>query len=94
MINWQSVIFNSFWIFGLATLLAAFSYSYWLAEQEGHRLRRKLGGISFQRALWLSLALIGIGLAGTSQLIWETVIWAVLAILALLFLLTSIRQSI
>jgi hypothetical protein len=89
MINWQSVIFNSFWIVGLATLLAAFSYSYWLAEQEGRRLRTQLGGIGFQRTLWLSLVLIGIGLAGTSRNIWEIVIWGILILIALVSLLTS-----
>jgi len=91
MINWQSVIFNSFWIVGLAILLAAFSYHYWLAEQEGIRLRKKLGLVGFQRALWLSLALVAIGLAGTSQSTWETVIWGVLTLVALVILLTSLR---
>jgi hypothetical protein len=93
MINWQSVIFNSFWIIGLAALLAAFSYSYWLADQDGRRLRAHLGEIGFQRTLWLSLALIGTGLAGTSRDNWEIVIWVIFTLIALVILLTSFRKS-
>ena len=94
MINWQSVIFNSFWILGLATLLAVFSYGYWQAEQEGQRLPTILGGIGFQRALWLSIALIGTGLAGTSEKFWEILLWGILTVIALVIMLTSFRKSV
>ncbi len=92
MINWQSVIFNSFWIVGLATLLAALSYNIWQAEQDGLQLRRQLNGLSFQRALWLSIMLITIGLAGTSQATWETILWSVLSLIAFASLLISYRK--
>lgn len=91
MINWQSLIFNSFWILGLAFLLAAFSYSYWLSEQNGYSLRAQLGEIGFRRALWLSLTLIGIGLIGTSRFTWEYVIWIILTLIALVILLTQYK---
>ncbi len=91
MINWQSLIFNSFWILGLASLLAAFSYSYWLSEQNGYSLRVQLGEIGFQRALWLSLIFIGIGLVGTSRFTWESIIWGIFTLIALVILLTQFR---
>ncbi len=94
MINWQSVIFNSFWILGLATLLAALSYNYWLAEQQGRRLRTYFGEAGFQRALWLSLTLIGIGLVGTSRFPWEMAVWGIMTTIAIVILLLSLKRPI
>lgn len=70
-----SVIANSFWIVGLAVLLAAFSYHYDIAQRQGHGLRRQLGQRSFTLAAWLSATLVSIGLAGTSDRLWEAAIW-------------------
>ena len=77
VINWPSVIINSFWIIGLAILLAAFSYHYWLANEENRRLRDQLNHPAFQQWYWLSLVFVGIGLAGTSQKTWEMAIWII-----------------
>jgi hypothetical protein len=77
VINWQSVLINSFWITGLAILLAAFSYHYWLAAEENRRLREQLSQPGFQRFYWLSFVFIGIGLAGTSQRTWEMIVWII-----------------
>ena len=92
MINWQSVIFNSFWILGLAIMLAAFSYNYWLAKETGNSLRSQLGGRSFLRAFWLAMVLVGIGLIGTSQRNWETVIWIILTVIALALFVDLMRN--
>lgn len=70
-----SVIANSFWIVGLAILLAAFSYHYDAAQRQGHGLRRQLGQRSFTLAAWLSATLVSTGLAGTSDRLWEAAIW-------------------
>ena len=83
MINWQSVIFNSLWILGLAVLLAAFSYHYWVAAVSERPLREQLRKPGFLRFMWAALLLVCIGLAGTSQQLWEIVIWGVLALFAL-----------
>lgn len=91
MINWQSVIFNSFWIFGLAIILSAFSYHYWLAGQENRRLRLQLNEAGFLRPTWLGLIFIGIGLVGTSQEIWEMVLWGVLTLVAIGFFIGLLR---
>ncbi len=84
MINWQSILFNSSWVLGLAILLAALSYHYWVAGHENRRLRVQLDQPSFLRFFWLSMALIGIGLAGTSKNWWEIIIWILLSLFSLL----------
>ena len=91
MINWQSVILNSFWVLGLALVLAASSYHYWLAGQENRQLRLQLSERGFLRPIWLGLLFIGIGLIGTSQQSWEIAIWGVLTLIALLFLIGLFR---
>ena len=75
MINWQSLIFNSFWILGAAILLAAVSYHYWAAGEEGRGLWQQLRRPDFLRFLWLACIFLGIGLAGTSRTWWETALW-------------------
>ena len=70
-----SVLFNSFWIVGLALLLAAFSYQYDQAQRLNRPLRHQLRSSSFTLVAWISVALVGIGLAGTSSSIWETILW-------------------
>ena len=92
MINWYSVIINSFWIAGLSLLLAAFSYYYWLAQVEQQPLRQQLNGVSFGRFFWLSLGLVSIGLAGTSDQTWEMGLWGLFAIYSLLNLILIVRQ--
>ena len=94
MISWQSVIFNGFWVLGLALMLAAFSYHYWLAGQENRQLRLQLSERGFLRPIWLGLLFIGIGLIGTSRQSWEMAIWGILTLIALVFLIGLFRQSI
>ncbi len=77
MIDWYSVLFNGFWIMGLAILLSAFSYHYWLAPIENRRLREQLDQPSFTLFFWISFIFICLGLAGTSQRLWETGIWII-----------------
>ncbi|MBK8986050.1 MAG: hypothetical protein IPM39_08210 [Chloroflexi bacterium] len=93
MINWFSVFINSFWIVGLALLLAAFSYHYWLAGDSQRPLRTQLDAPSFLKPFWLGMALVGIGLAGTSQPLWETGIWTFFALLSLYNLFTLVRTT-
>lgn len=78
----STVIIHSFWITGLALLLAALSYHHYQAAQQGQSLRQQLGTSSFQAVFYLSLVLVGIGLAGTSATVWEMILWAVLTVIA------------
>ena len=75
MIPWLPVLFNGLWILGLAVLLADLSYHYWLAHEEGQRMRAQLGRPAFLSFAWLGLALVAAGLAGTSDRVWELLIW-------------------
>lgn len=67
MINWFSIVANSFWITGLALLLAGVSYYYWLAGQMGHPFRNELNNPPFQKLAMFGLLLVGIGLALTAN---------------------------
>jgi hypothetical protein len=89
MINWFSVVANSFWIVGLAVILAALSYYYWLAGNYGRPLRQELGSPPFQTALILGLFLVGVGLALTGQG-WLQILPAVGLILACIAALLSL----
>lgn len=94
MINWQSIIFNSFWIFGLALLLAAFSYHYWEAAENGRALRVQLSSPGFLRLLWMALLLISIGLLGTGPQFWEMVLWAGVAVAAIVNMALLSRRTV
>jgi hypothetical protein len=82
VIDWISLLFNSFWIIGTAILLAAFSFHTWQAQQSKTPLRKQLTRPAFSRLYWAGLTCIGIGLAGTSQYFWETVIWLAFVIIS------------
>jgi hypothetical protein len=92
MIDWWSVVANAFWILGLAVLLAAISYSYWSGGQERTSLRKQMAKPGFLRVLAVALALIGVGLAGTSQTTGERVLSVLLILGSGLFFLT-VRQK-
>lgn len=89
MIDWLTVVAHGFWIAGLALILAAFSYYYWLAGQEGRSLRQELAGPTFQKPLLAGLLLVGIGVSGTSQQLWQVIAAGAVAVgaaIALVFL--------
>jgi hypothetical protein len=86
VINWYAVVINSFWILGLAILLAAFSYHYWLAPQADRRLIEQLNQPSFLGFFWLGIIFVCIGLAGTSSQPWESRLW-------IIFLLISVVNA-
>lgn len=73
MINWFSVFANSFWVVGLAVMLAGLSYYYWQATQTGRPLAQAFGSSPFQRVAVSGLLLIGIGLALTANGLWQVI---------------------
>lgn len=74
MIDWIAVAFNSLWIAGLALILAALSYYYWVAHEERVAVRVLYQQPAFVRFVYLGLILIGLGLAGTSPSLVETIL--------------------
>ncbi|MEM7113140.1 MAG: hypothetical protein AAF614_11960 [Chloroflexota bacterium] len=93
MINWASVIFNSFWIVGLAILLAAFSYHNWQATADNQPLGTLLKQRPFQLSFWLSCILIGIGLIGTSNPWWELIVWSLFTLFSIMNLAQTLRAK-
>jgi hypothetical protein len=79
VIDVWGVLANGLWVVGLATLLAGFSWAYWISQTEQVRLRRVLGRPRVDRRLSLGLLLLCAGLATTGRAWWERVLWTVLA---------------
>ena len=77
MIDWYGVLVATVWISGAALLLAGFSYQQWQAREEKRPLGEQLNQPAFLRLFYLSLILIGLGLAGSSTRWWETAVWIV-----------------
>ena len=92
MIDWYSILFNSFWITGLALLLAGLSYQQWEAQQTNTQLREKLKSPQFNKIFWISFILVAIGLAGTSGRIWEGIIWLIFILIGLANIVRVSRQ--
>ncbi|MEW5986580.1 MAG: hypothetical protein AB1791_08110 [Chloroflexota bacterium] len=83
MINWLSLAAGALWIGGLSLLLAALSYHTWLAGEQKRRWRDQLAENSFGRVAWLSILLIGVGLAAGSRQTWERWLWILFSLVAL-----------
>lgn len=75
-----SIVANSFWIVGLALLLAGFGFQYDKAQREQRPLRTQLGSQSFTLVAWISMVMVCIGLAGTSSQLWERILWLLFAL--------------
>lgn len=91
MINWYSIIANSFWLLGLAVILAGLSYYYWLAVQTGRSFKDMVGVSSFQRVIALGALLVGVGLALTAGSLWQVIPAIALIGVSVAALVTSYR---
>ena len=91
MIPWRSLFINSLWILGLAVLLADIGFHYWLAHQAGRPLGQQLRDHGFQRYVWLGLALVGAGLAGTSGRWWEVLLWSLFTLFSIMNFLWNLK---
>lgn len=92
MIDWIAVVFNSFWIAGLALVLAAVSYYYWVGREEGLPAGAFLQQPTFLRFVYIGIILVGIGLAGTSNSLFETILAVGLIALSAYGLIRLIQQ--
>ena len=81
MIDWFNLIANSFWILGCALALATVSYAGWQASVEDKKMCMVLALPGYKISLYAAGALFSIGLAATSDRIWEVLLWTILAIL-------------
>ena len=92
MINWLNLLANTFWILGCALALATLSYASWQASVENIKIRMVLSSPAYKISLYAAGAL-SIGLAATSERIWEILLWIILAILFAVQIGVSIRRK-
>lgn len=92
MIDWTSLLLNSLWILGLSLALGTLSYGSWQASVTQHNTWSILKGSGYLISFSLAALLFCVGLAGTSDTIWEIIIWSILAVLFLIQMLVLILQ--
>jgi mannose/fructose/N-acetylgalactosamine-specific phosphotransferase system component IIC len=80
MIDWYNLLMNALWIFACALALSTISYVSWQASALGEKFRTVLGKRGIQVALNSAGLLFCIGLAGTSDVLWQRVLWILLAV--------------
>ncbi len=80
LIDWYNLAMNAFWILGSAVALAALSYASWEASATGDKFSVRLGKPNIQMILNIGGLLFCVGLAGTSDIVWQQVLWGLLGI--------------
>ena len=93
MIDWLNLIANSLWILGCALALATLSYASWQASVKNEKMGMVLSSPGHKISLYAAGALFSIGLAATSDRIWEILLWTILAILFIIQAGLSIYQK-
>ena len=93
MIDWNNLAANSLWIMGCAAALATLSYAIWMVSMRQKMLRTILAGYQYQIVLNLSGVLFCIGLAATSDALWEILIWLLLVVLFAAQLVITILKN-
>jgi hypothetical protein len=79
MIDWINVAFNALWIVGLSVALAALSYASWEAGMLREKMAVRLRRPAYQVALAAAGLLFCLGLAGTADALWKSLLWLALA---------------
>ena len=80
MIDWYNLLMNVLWIIAAALALAALSYANWQASVKKEKFRTVVGQPGVQTVLNIAGILFSAGLAGTSDILWQRILWIVLAI--------------
>lgn len=78
LIDWKLVGFSALWILGLSVLLATFSFADYAAHVQSARLLDVLKRRDYQLGFYAGLALVALGMTGSSRAWWETAIWILL----------------
>jgi hypothetical protein len=80
MIDWYNLFMNSLWILACALALATISYASWQASVAGEKFRVCLRRSGIQISLNVAGLLFCAGLVGTSEILWQRILWILLAI--------------
>lgn len=78
MFDLWSLVFNAFWILGLAVLLATWSYAYYEAQTSGRKTSHVLGHAGYRPAVLVGLLLFIAGMALTEERWWAKALWLLL----------------
>ena len=81
MIDWYSVGFGALWIFGLGLVTAALSFAYYIASHQKWRFKQALTMPACRIMIDLGLVFFCLGWAGGVSVVWERLLWAVLALI-------------
>lgn len=79
-IDWPGLGRGILWVFGLGLSLAALSHLRWAAKRAGVPLRSAIGWDSFLAPFFAGLVLFSMSMALSAGRMWETIAWAVLAL--------------
>jgi hypothetical protein len=81
MIDWYSVGFGALWILGLGLVTTALSFANYLVSQQKRRFKQALAMPSCRIMIDLGLVFFCLGWAGSVSVVWERLLWAVLALI-------------
>ena len=78
MIDWYNLVSNALWIFGCALVLATLSYTSWEASLQKSSFKEIIRLYKIQIPLNVGGAFFALGLAGTTDITWQKILWAIL----------------
>jgi len=81
MIDWVSVGFGALWILGLGLVVTALSFANYLASQQKRRFGQVLEMPACRIMIDLGLVFFCLGWTGSVSVVWERIVWAVLALI-------------
>jgi hypothetical protein len=84
---------HALWIFGLAVLLAAWSFGYYEAQQTGKPVLNFLSKPNYDLAITIGLVLFFAGLAGADGRIWVKITLIALGLVAVALLIYRRRST-
>ena len=90
MIDWYHLLTNALWIFGCAVVIATISYTSWEASMQKNSFKEIIRQHNIQLTLNLGGFLFSIGLVGTTEIMWQIILWA---LISLGFLIQIIIES-
>jgi hypothetical protein len=93
MIDWYNLVMNAFWVLGCAVALATLSYASWDASVSKEKFFVLLKQSQYQIPLNFGGLVFCVGLAGTSDVVWQQVLWGVLALGFIYQIVMEIRES-
>lgn len=93
MNDWLEILFNGFWVGGLATLLAAWSWASWLTGKTHSTWRDTFRRPAIRMAAQAGWVFFCLGLALTAHRRWEQILWGLLITIFLVQVIWMSRKS-